>query len=639
MKYNNLSGYSKINEYVNAKLSKLENEERSFSALFSMMFSEKDNIIYEESRGYKIIKTTYGECSEKICLYASSIKNELSNVPFNAVIGLYMSNGIEWIEAFWAILLSGHCPLLLNSRLDESALEEALKNANASAVISDSKSFSIPTYALDDFSSGDNSSDFSFGDKIIVMSSGTSAHVKLCAYTAEEFFHRIKDSYQIIKANPDVKKHYEGELKLLDFLPFYHIFGLIAVYIWFTFFSRTIVHLPDMAPQTILGTIRRHKVTHIFAVPLFWEKVYEEAVRTIKGRGEETFARFQKGIRIASAIGDIPVLGKLFSQKAFKEVRDNLFGESISFMITGGSEIKNEVLCFFNAIGYPLANGYGMTEIGITSVELSTKFSVRSAGFVGKPLSSVEYKISEDGELLVRGESLASSITEGDSVKLKEDNWFHTGDMAESINGHYRVLGRKDDLVIGSSGENLNPNLIEPKISVSGIKRLCLIRDDRGEAVLLACVGRHLSSETIEGINSELRSQIAALGLSSQLRKTVLVENDLMEEHEFKLNRRRIARDYSAGLFKEAVAVSNTDTQPRDEQYLRILELFALALGKASDDITKDSDFFLDEGGSSLDYFVLLSAIKEEFGVDVSSVEGASLTTPGSLYNYIKDGD
>ena len=165
----------------------------------------------------------------------------------------------------------------------------------------------------------------------------------------------------------------------------------------------------------------------------------------------------------------------------------------------------------------------------------------------------MEYKISEDGELLVRGESLASSITEGDSVKLKEDNWFRTGDMAEVINGHYRVLGRKDDLVIGSSGENLNPNLIEPKISVSGIKRLCLIRDDSGEAVLLAYVGRHLSYETIEGINSELRSQIAALGLSSQLRKTVLVENDLMEEQEFKLTMPIAFENEYAPVFLKAV--------------------------------------------------------------------------------------
>ncbi len=638
MKYNNLGGYSNISSYVNAKLIKLESMERSFSSLFNMMFSEKDNIIYEESKGYKIIKTTYGKCSEKIYSYASCIKNEFSKLPGNTVIGLYMSNGIEWIEAFWAILLSGFCPLLLNSRLDQSALEEALNNANAAAVISDGKSFSLPTYLLNDFNTGNKSSDFSFGDKIIVMSSGTSAHVKLCAYSAEEFFHLIKDSYEIIKANPDIKKHYDGELKLLDFLPFYHIFGLIAVYIWFAFFSRTFVHLPDMAPQTILGTIRRHKVTHIFAVPLFWEKVYEEAIRTIRGRGEETYARFQKGIRIASALGDIPVLGKFFSKKAFKEVRENLFGESISFMITGGSEIKNEVLHFFNAIGYPLANGYGMTEIGITSVELSTKFSVRSAGFVGKPLSSVEYKLSDDGELLVRGTSLACSIIEGDSVRLKENDWFHTGDMAEEIKGHYRVLGRRDDLVIGSSGENLNPNLIEPKIMVNGVKRLCLIRDNNGEAVLLASVGRHLSSETIERINAELRGQISALGLGSQLRKTVLVENELMGEQEFKLNRRRISRDYSAGLFKEAAAVSNTDSEPSDEQYLRILELFALALGKSSDDITKDSDFFLDEGGSSLDYFVLLSAIKEEFSVDVSSVEGASLTTPATLYNHIKGG-
>ncbi len=638
MKYNNLGGHPNIRSYVSAKLKTLENMEHSFATLFNLMFSEKDNIIYEESKGYKIVKTTYGQCQEKIYGYASSMSKKLHAINKGTVIGLYMNNGIKWIEAFWAILLSGYCPLLLNSRLDDSALEEALKCANADAVISDGKSFSLPTFSIDDFCTEETSSEFAFGDKIIVMSSGTSSHVKLCFYTAEEFFYLIKDSYGIIKANPDVEKHYEGELKLLTFLPFYHIFGLVAVYIWFAFFSRTFVHLPDLAPQTILGTIRKHKVTHIFAVPLFWEKVYDEAIKTIKGRGEETYARFEKGMRIASLLGDIPGLGTFFSKKAFKEVRENLFGESISFMITGGSEIKTEVLRFFNAIGYPLANGFGMTEIGITSVELSTKFSVRSAGFVGKPLSSVEYKISENGELLVKGKSLAALIIEGDIVRQKECGWFHTGDMAEEVNGHYRVLGRRDDLVIGSSGENLNPNLIEPKISVDGVKRLCLIRDDKGEAVLIASVGRHLSSDSIERIKTDLRGQISALGLSSQLRKTILVENELMGEQEFKLNRRRISKDYSAGIFKEAVAVSAVEGEPDDSEYLRVVELFALALGKSAQSITKESDFFLDEGGSSLDYFVLISALKEEYGVDVSSVEGVSLTTPASLYNYIKGG-
>ena len=200
-----------------------------------------------------------------------------------------------------------------------------------------------------------------FGEEILLMSSGTTSMPKICVYTAEEFYNQIRGSYGIIRRCAQMKKHYEGSLKQLTFLPFYHIFGLTAVYVWFAFFSRTFVRLNDMMPQTIVNTIKRHKVTHIFAVPLFWEKVRDQALSTIKNRGEETYKKFTRGLSIAEKIGDIPLLGDLFIKIAFREVRENLFGDSICFLISGGSSVSPEVLKFFNYIGYHLANGYGMT--------------------------------------------------------------------------------------------------------------------------------------------------------------------------------------------------------------------------------------------------------------------------------------
>jgi long-subunit acyl-CoA synthetase (AMP-forming) len=137
-----------------------------------------------------------------------------------------------------------------------------------------------------------------FGKEILILSSGTSGRVKICAYTALEFYFQISDSCRMVEQCALLKKHYECRLKLLALLPFYHIFGLTAVYLWFSFFSRTFVHLSDLSPETVVNTIKRHKVTHIFAVPLFWEKVYKAAIKTIKKRGEKTYAKFCKAIKI-----------------------------------------------------------------------------------------------------------------------------------------------------------------------------------------------------------------------------------------------------------------------------------------------------------------------------------------------------
>ena len=146
-----------------------------------------------------------------------------------------------------------------------------------------------------------------------------------------------------------------------------------------------------------------YEVTHIFAVPLFWNKVYTEAVKRIKERGEKTYRKFRKGLKLSNALSGIPCLARAFRKRFLKEIRDNLFGESICFMITGGGVVSSDVLGFFNGIGYHLSNGYGMSEIGIASVELSEDNRILNSCSVGQPMGSVEYRINENGELMIRG--------------------------------------------------------------------------------------------------------------------------------------------------------------------------------------------------------------------------------------------
>ena len=384
-----LGSFKSINAFVKNKLESYYQMGLSFDTLFLLMFREKDNIMYEQSEGYRIKKTTYGESERHIISRAESLRQLTPELKHDDVIGLYMENSLDWIELFWAILVAGYKPLMMNTRLPRPLLEDAMRSANCRAVICDtSKSGSIdrnePGFSCTVIDPADIKSEetdpgtgtpeaLPCGSELLVMSSGTTENVKVCAYSAEEFYYQIADSFDIIKTCPLAKKHYNGELKLLTFLPFYHVFGLIAMYIWFAFFSRTFVHLADMAPQTIVNTIKRHKVTHVFAVPLFWEKVYAQAMRGIQDRGEKTARKFDRALKLQQKLPR--PLDTAFSKLAFREVRDNLFGESIIFMITGGSFLDPEVQAFFNGIGYRLVNGYGMTEIGITSVELSFKRS------------------------------------------------------------------------------------------------------------------------------------------------------------------------------------------------------------------------------------------------------------------------
>lgn len=634
MKYQNLGKFKRITPYVNDKLKRLSDTEASFDNIYKMMFEDGTNIFFEESCGYKLKKITYGESKRNVEIIASNLVNTLGNYEYDSTIGLYLDNDHIWIETFWAILKVGCKPLFLNMRLDDRSLESALKNTKAILVVSNGKKFSIPTVDIKDLLKENELKlvDKPFGSELFVMSSGTSKNIKICAYSAIEVKNILLQSAHIIKQNSLIKKHYDGELKLLVFLPFYHIFGFVANYLWFGFYARTFVKLNDFAPNTIQNTIKRHHVTHIFAVPLLWQKTYETAIKEIKSRGDKTYQKFLKGIKLSTK----PIIGKIITKFAFKQVRDGLFGDSISYLITGGSMIDKKVLTFFNAIGYRLSNGFGMSEIGITSVELSTNLKYLNGASVGNPLPGVEYKIDENGELFVKGQTTAKYVIEGEQINNIKGNWYPTHDLAKFENDRYYVFGRHDDLVVSITGENLNPNIIEENLIVDNVNALCLINGRDGNApILLVSINKFLSEEKANKIIDDLKGKLEENNLFEQIGKIELIAEPFIRGDEFKVNRKQIENDYFNGALQR-YSLKRETKEENDEVTLKVKELFSTALNKPINEISSDADFFLDEGGTSLDYFVISSKIQDEYGVNISTSE-TTLHTVKQIVDYIKE--
>ncbi len=635
MKTNGTGERFDVDAFVENKLKQFAAMEHDFASLFTLMFSEEENILYERGEGFSAEKITYGQARSNALKRAAALTKQLAEEKKDAVVGLCMENGPEWIETFWAILAAGFRPLLVNINLDEDSLNEAFRNTDAVAVISDARPFQIKTIGARSLLAGGTAAEpASFGSELMVMSSGTSSHMKICAYGAEEIYYQIGDSLKIIKQCPKLKGFYNGALKQLDLLPFYHVFGLIAMYLWFGFFSRTFVHLPDLSAQTVQKTIIRHEVTHIFAVPLFWETIYEQAIRKIRSRGEKTYAKFERALKLSAKLARIPALGEWFSRVAFAEVRQNLFGESIRFMITGGSNIRGEVLAFFNGIGYRLANGYGMSEIGICSVELGGSSLYLNNGTVGKPLSSLQYKIGPDGELLVSGKTMARYIIEN-GQKIMRPEWFHTHDLTVTEHGHYQILGRMDDLVIGSDGENLNPNLIEERFRYPGLNGACLI--DASGPVLICAVSKQISRDTFDTTMQWVRDRIHTEGLSGKITRLFFTSDPLLEEGAFKVNRRRVRERFLG----QELHLIDADTfrgqaSSDDALYEEVRGALAKVLGKRTEEIAGAADFFLDLGGTSLDYFALISALREEYEIQFPLSEGNTITTADGFYEYIR---
>ena len=359
--------------------------------------------------------------------------------------------------------MSGNNALLLDAEGSPDATKSLLKEAGAAAIVSDRNeqydgvtglSPAVVTEGRDGCGmSGE------FGDRVAMCTSGTTGSIRIFVYDGEAMGRQILNARYFLETSKDlIYAIRKGELKNLAFLPLHHIFGFVAVYMWYSVGGRTIVYLKDRSPETIMKTCRAFAVTHVFSVPLFWNNLASGVLKRVRQGGPAMEKKYRRmtafSVRLQKVI---PRLGRIIvSGFLFRKVQQRLLGTSVRFLISGGGRVLPETLRVLNALGYPLYNGFGMTETGITSVEMGDSYAERTLGSVGRPFQSVTYKIaSEDGgigELLIAGTSLhAGRMTDGRYVKRASD-WFGSGDIGRMQDGRLFIEGRAKEVIIGEIG-------------------------------------------------------------------------------------------------------------------------------------------------------------------------------------------
>ena len=389
-----------LKKIISANNSALENSSMDFEALYTITFNN-NGIIAEDNTGVGINSYSYTDVRARIETASCALHERIGAT--HGFVALEMENSIDWIIAFWAILRSGNKPYLVNCRHPLSLANSALKTLDIKYVLGKDETRLNGEFIDIKNLSSQNSFDGEFENEIALSTSATSLKEVICFYTGKQLSSQILNVKSFIYKYPELAKQYNHRIKNLAFLPFYHIFGLIAVYFWFTFFGQTVVFLKNYSSDTILKTCRKHNVTHIFAVPMLWHTIENAIMKKARTGGEKKIKKLKKGIKLCTFLQNLfPHLGMRLSQKIMNEVTGQLFGQSVRFCITGGSYIRQSALELINGIGYNLHNGYGMSEIGITSVELRTRPKHKNLNSVGKPFSSVLYKIDEDGVLNVK---------------------------------------------------------------------------------------------------------------------------------------------------------------------------------------------------------------------------------------------
>ena len=607
----------KIDKIVNERFNLLLNSNHDFKSIMEIMFKDKNYLFSEDNDGETISRHYYGEVYKMILNAAYSI-NMLYPELKHEVIALAKDNSLSFIVSMFAIIASGNIPYLVNLRYPKSLINDILADVKAKYIITDNDDYNLIKIDFNELNKEyPNDYKFDFENSLAISTSGTSLNRKVVFYNGKEISEQLLNTKDILLNNKQIKKHYHGYIKQLMFLPLYHIFGLMATFMWFAFFGRSFVFLNDMSSDTIIFTIKKHEVTHIFAVPLFWETVKKHLLAEVAKEDEKTRNLFEKGLNKSIDIQrKFPNKGISIAKALLKKVTKKLFGKSVLFCISGGAMIKEDTLRLFNALGYPLYNGYGMSEIAITSVELDN-IDRRMEGSIGLPFKSIEYKL-DNNELLVKGSSISHHLIINGKEIFLDDDYFNTGDIVEFKNNRYFIKGRKDDLFISENGENVSPDTLMMEYDFKNISSF-VITNLNNKLSLIIKISPYLSKDKIKEIYDYASSVTAKMPLSSRVSDIYFTYDEISNPNDIKVSRAYFKRLYDENKinlksYNEIYELDNIKVS--DKILSRLKELISKCLLIDLNDIKDDNDLFNDLGATSLDYYSLISDINIEFGID-----------------------
>lgn len=269
--------------------------------------------------------------------------------------------------------------------------------------------------------------------------------------------------------------------RLLLFLPLSHVF---ARFMEFFSFGGTISLALSSNMKTMVKDFETFGPTLLLAVPRVYEKVYNAASqRAGTGFAGKMFMRAAENAREWSKGEQLPIAGRIahafYEQVVYKKIR-TIFGPNADFAITGGAPMDSELSHFFNGIGMPVLEGYGMTETcGPVCVSLPEDNRI---GTIGMPMCGITAGIAEDGELVVKGPLVCRGYHNNPEVTTQQitDGWLHTGDLGDiSEDGFISITGRKKDLIITAGGKNVSPGLLEASVMTSPVVNQCLVIGDK----------------------------------------------------------------------------------------------------------------------------------------------------------------
>ena len=587
-------------------------------------------------QGVRRRETTYGELARLAGRFAALL--EQRGIGTGDRVVLWAENGAEWIAAFYGMMLRGVLAVPLDaygtpefaarvvddvrpklvvgdasllSKLEKSGIrdqESAIEEQACPQLAFEEWASSLPEREAGPIACLNHDTPLQ-----ILFTSGTTGEPKGIVHTHGNVLASVAPIEQGAKPYMRYERIFHP-LRILHTLPLSHVFGQ-TMGLWVPAIIAAEVHFDNrlVAPR-LAETIKRERISVLASVP--------RVMALLKTHLEASHPGLKQ--RVAAARN----LSPWMRWWRFRDVHRAL-GLKFWALISGGGALPGPLEQFWNALGFVVVQGYGMTET-TALITLNHPFHV-ARGTIGKPLPGREVKLGPDGEVLVRGPMISDATWTGGQLRHAEDEWLATGDLAEKTEtGELRFLGRKSEVIVTAAGVNVHPEDLEEAIEQEpGVKGCAVVSLETPNGpepyAVLAVRGSEAQAQAaIDAANTRLAE------FQRVRRWVVWPEPDLPRTSTGKVRRKAVAL-WAASHGPRNGKPQKPSASERGDWLRTLVSEVAGERPAGGDELRLNDDFHLD----SLGRVQLTAALEERLGELSAEHSLDSVQTLGELRHFV----
>jgi long-chain acyl-CoA synthetase len=602
-------------------------ERRSVVEYLDSFLRRGSDCAYTQRRGYRTVHWSYRQVAETAFQFARELEGR--GIAKGERVLLWGSNSAEWVAAFFGCALRGAIVVPIDEAGAADFASRVSQQANGKLLVCSrarGHELPIPVLWLEDFQetlAGRSSAPYDAAaigpaDVLeIVFTSGTTAEPKGVVITHGNVLGNIAP------LETEIHRYLKYErlvhpVRFLNLLPLSHVFGQFLGIFLPQLLGGIVIFQDALKPADVIRTLRRERASVLVAVPRMLQSLKEKIERDLEDGGR--LEDFRRRFRAAE--------GKHFLHRwwIFRRVHRQ-FGWKFWAFISGGAALDGVTEEFWGRLGYAAIQGYGLTET-TSIVSVNHPFRL-GKGSIGKVLAGREVKLAPDGEILVRGNGVATGYWIGDGLQpmIAEQGWYGTGDIgALDAEGNLYFKGRKKDVIVTPAGLNVYPEDLEAALRRQPEVKDCVVialpRDGNAEP----CAVMILRDREIDP-GAIVRRANETLAEYQRMRSWFVWPED-----DFPRTSTQKPRTSAVQKVVQARFGANTAAHTGSSE---LGELIARVKGKAAG-FGQDSSLESDLNLSSLDRVELLGALEDRYQVDVSEVRFAAVKTVGDLERMLQ---